>query len=50
MSTLALEAERSFRKVAGYGALHRLVAALRAHDAAIAAPADLIMEGSHLND
>ena len=30
-----LEAERSFRKVAGYRALPKLVAALRAHDAAI---------------
>jgi hypothetical protein len=30
-----LEAERHFRKVAGYRALPRLVAALRAHDAAI---------------
>lgn len=31
-----LEAERHFRKVAGYRALPKLVAALRAHDAAIA--------------
>jgi putative transposase len=30
-----LEAERNFRKVAGYRALPKLVAALRAHDAAI---------------
>ena len=30
-----LEAERSFRKVAGYRALPKLVAALRAHDAAM---------------
>ena len=30
-----LEAERSFRKVAGYRALPKLVAALRVHDAAI---------------
>jgi putative transposase len=30
-----LEAERHFRKIAGYRALPRLVAALRAHDAAI---------------
>jgi hypothetical protein len=29
------EAERHFRKVAGYRALPKLVAALRAHDAAI---------------
>jgi putative transposase len=31
-----LEAERHFRKVAGYRALPKLVAALRAHDAALA--------------
>jgi hypothetical protein len=31
-----LEAERHFRKVAGYRAIPKLVAALRAHDAAIA--------------
>jgi putative transposase len=31
-----LEAERNFRKIAGYRALPRLVAALRAHDSAIA--------------
>jgi putative transposase len=31
----ALEAERSFRKIAGYRALPKLVAALRAHDTAI---------------
>ena len=30
-----LEAERHFRKIAGYRALPRLVAALRAHDAAL---------------
>jgi hypothetical protein len=30
-----LEAERNFRKVAGYRSLPKLVAALRAHDAAI---------------
>lgn len=30
-----LEAERSFRKIAGYRAIPKLVAALRAHDAAI---------------
>ena len=30
-----LEAERSFRKVAGYRALPKLVAALRAHDVAM---------------
>ena len=30
-----LETERSFRKIAGYRALPRLVAALRAHDLAI---------------
>jgi putative transposase len=30
-----LEAERRFRKVAGYRALPKLVAALRAHDAAV---------------
>lgn len=36
----ALEAERSFRKVAGYRALPKLVAALRAHDAAIARGVD----------
>jgi hypothetical protein len=31
-----LEAERHFRKVAGYRALPKLVAVLRAHDAAFA--------------
>ena len=36
-----LEAERHFRKVAGYQALPRLVAALRAHDAAINRPRQL---------
>jgi putative transposase len=36
-----LEAERHFRKVAGYRALPRLVAALRAHDAAINRPRQL---------
>jgi hypothetical protein len=30
-----LEAERHFRKIAGFRALPKLVAALRAHDAAI---------------
>jgi hypothetical protein len=30
-----LEAERRFRKIAGFRALPKLVAALRAHDAAI---------------
>jgi putative transposase len=30
-----LEAERSFRKVAGYRGLPKLLAALRAHDVAI---------------
>ena len=30
-----LEAERHFRKIAGYRALPKLVARLRAHDAAI---------------
>jgi hypothetical protein len=30
-----LEAERHFRKVAGYRALSKLIVALRAHDAAI---------------
>jgi transposase-like protein len=34
-ATGVLEAERSFRKVAGYRALPKLVAALRAHDATI---------------
>jgi len=31
----ALEAEKSFRKVAGYHGLPKLIAALRAHDAEI---------------
>jgi hypothetical protein len=30
-----LDAERHFRKIAGYRALPKLVAALRAHDAAL---------------